>query len=71
MKTESDLPPEDAADLLEQLEDLEEEEYLAGRPPTPRPLSRKEIDGLVNETLDEELARRRGAGPPKNGKAQS
>ena len=68
MKKEPDLPPEDAVDLLEQLEDLEEEEYLAGRPPTPRPLSRREIDGLVNETLDEELARRRGAGSLKNGK---
>lgn len=68
MKSESDLPPEDATDLLEQLEDLEEEEYLAGRPPTPRPLSRKEIDGLINETLDEELARRPGAEPRKNGK---
>lgn len=67
MKGEPDLPPQDAADLLEQLEDLEEEEYLAGRPPMPRPLSRTEIDGLVNETLDEELARRRGAGSRKNG----
>ena len=68
MTDESDFPPEDAADLLEHLEDLEEEEYLAGRPPTPRPLTRTEIDGLVNETLNEELARRRGSGFPKSGK---
>lgn len=65
MKDEPDLPPEDAADLLEH---LEEEEYLVGRPPTPRPLSRTEIDGLVNEMLDDELARRRGAGSRKSGK---
>lgn len=62
-----DLPPDDPADLLEQLEDLEEEEYLAGHPPTPRPLTRTEIDDLVSGTLDEELARKRGAGSPKNG----
>lgn len=69
MKGEPDLPPEDSTDLLEQLEDLEEEEYLAGRPPAPRPLTRTQIDGLVNETLDEELARRRAAGSSrKNGK---
>ena len=68
MTDESDFPPDDATELLEQLEDLEEEEYLAGRPPTPRPLPRTEIDGLVNETLNEELARRRGAGSRKSGK---
>jgi hypothetical protein len=68
MNDDSDLPPEDATELLEHLEDLEEEEYLAGRPPAPRPLTRTEIDGLVNETLDEELTRRRGAGSPKSGK---
>ena len=68
MKNEPDLPPEDPTDLLEHLEDLEEEEYLAGRPPTPRPLTRTEIDGLVNEMLDDELTRRRGAGSRKSGK---
>ncbi|HSK79469.1 MAG TPA: hypothetical protein VLQ45_23650 [Thermoanaerobaculia bacterium] len=68
MTDESDFPPDDSTELLEQLEDLEEEEYLAGRPPTPRPLTRTEIDGLVNETLNEELARRRGAGSRKSGK---
>ena len=68
MTDESDLPPDDSTELLEHLEDLEEEEYLAGRPPTPRPLTRTEIDGLVNETLDEELARRRGEGSRKSGK---
>jgi hypothetical protein len=60
-----DLPPDD---LLERLEDLEEEEYLAGRPPAPRPLTRAEIDDLVSGTLNEELARKRGAGDPKSGK---
>jgi hypothetical protein len=68
MTDESDFPPDDSTEFLEQLEDLEEEEYLAGRPPTPRPLTRTEIDGLVNETLNEELARRRGAGSRKSGK---
>lgn len=64
----SDLPSAGPDDLLEQLEDLEEEEYLAGRPPAPRPLTRTEIDDLVSGTLNEELARQGGAGSPKDGK---
>lgn len=64
------FPPDDPEDLLERLEDLEEEEYLAGRPPTPRPLTRKEIDDLVSGALNEELARKRGGGSPGSPKGE-
>lgn len=59
-----DFLPEDPTAFLEQLEaDLDDLGSLPSPPPGP-PLSREEIDELVNQTLDEELTRLAVPPPP-------
>jgi hypothetical protein len=63
---ELEIPPDDSASFLDRLDsDLDD---LGGgdHPPTGPPLSRREIDELVDRVLDEEVARLNGQAPKKN-----
>jgi hypothetical protein len=59
---ELEIPPDDATSFLDRLDSDLDDLGAGDHPPTGPPLSRKEIDDLVERVLDEEVAR---LGPKK------
>jgi hypothetical protein len=62
---ELEIPPDDATSFLDRLDSDLDDLGAGDHPPTGPPLSRKEIDDLVDRVLDEEVARLKGQGPKK------
>jgi hypothetical protein len=62
---ELEIPPDDATSFLDRLDSDLDDLGTADHPPTGPPLSRKEIDDLVDQVLDEEVARLNGHVPKK------
>jgi hypothetical protein len=59
---ELEIPPDDATSFLDRLDSDLDDLGAGDHPPTGPPLSRKEIDDLVDQVLDEEVARLKGQG---------
>ena len=57
---ELEIPPDDATSFLDRLDSDLDDLGAGDHPPTGPPLSRKEIDDLVDRVLDEEVARLNG-----------
>jgi hypothetical protein len=57
---ELEIPPDDATSFLDRLDSDLDDLGAGDHPPTGPPLSRKEIDDLVDQVLDEEVARLKG-----------
>ncbi|MBW8874066.1 MAG: hypothetical protein JF614_03820 [Acidobacteria bacterium] len=57
---ELEIPPEDSAAFLDRLDSDLDDLGAGEHPPTGPPLSRREIDDLVDRVLDEEVARLNG-----------
>ncbi|HEV7507287.1 MAG TPA: hypothetical protein VGS07_20530 [Thermoanaerobaculia bacterium] len=62
---ELEIPPDDATSFLDRLDSDLDDLGAGDHPPTGPPLSRKEIDDLVDRVLDEEVARLKGNSPKK------
>ena len=62
---ELEIPPDDATSFLDRLDSDLDDLGAGDHPPTGPPLSRKEIDDLVDQVLDEEVARLKGQGAKK------
>jgi hypothetical protein len=62
---ELEIPPDDATSFLDRLDSDLDDLGAGDHPPTGPPLSRKEIDDLVERVLDEEVARLKGQGKEK------
>ncbi len=62
---ELDIPPDDATSFLDRLDSDLDDLGAGDHPPTGPALSRKEIDDLVEQVLDEEVARLNGQLPKK------
>jgi hypothetical protein len=62
---ELEIPPDDATSFLDRLDSDLDDLGAGDHPPTGPPLSRKEIDDLVEQVLDEEVARLKGQGTKK------
>ena len=62
---ELEIPPDDATSFLDRLDSDIDDLGAGDLPPTGPPLSRKEIDDLVDRVLDEEVARLNGHLPKK------
>ena len=62
---ELEIPPDDATSFLDRLDSDLDDLGAGDHPPTGPPLSRKEIDDLVDQVLDEEVARLKGQVPKK------
>jgi hypothetical protein len=62
---ELEIPPDDATSFLDRLDSDLDDLGAGDHPPTGPPLSRKEIDDLVDQVLDEEVARLKGNVPKK------
>ena len=62
---ELEIPPDDATSFLDRLDSDLDDLGAGDHPPTGPPLSRKEIDDLVDRVLDEEVARLNGHPPKK------
>jgi hypothetical protein len=62
---ELEIPPDDATSFLDRLDSDLDDLGAGDHPPTGPPLSRKEIDELVEQVLDEEVARLNGQVPKK------
>lgn len=62
---ELEIPPDDATSFLDRLDSDLDDLGAGDHPPTGPPLSRKEIDDLVDQVLDEEVARLKGQGTKK------
>lgn len=60
-----EIPPDDATSFLDRLDSDLDDLGAGDHPPTGPPLSRKEIDDLVERVLDEEVARLKGQVPKK------
>jgi hypothetical protein len=54
---ELEIPPEDPTEFLERLDEDLDDLGPGDHPPSGPPLSRREIDALVDRALDEEVAR--------------
>jgi hypothetical protein len=64
---ELEIPPDDATSFLDRLDSDLDDLGAGDHPPTGPPLSRKEIDDLVEQVLDEEVARLKGQGKKEKG----
>lgn len=64
---ELEIPPDDATSFLDRLDSDLDDLGAGDHPPTGPPLSRKEIDDLVEQVLDEEVARLNGQVKKKEG----
>jgi len=62
---ELEIPPDDATSFLDRLDSDLDDLGAGDQPPTGPPLSRQEIDDLVDRVLDEEVARLNGHAPKK------
>jgi len=62
---ELEIPPDDASSFLDRLDSDLDDLGTGDHPPTGPPLSRREIDELVDRVLDEEVARLNGQVPKK------
>jgi len=62
---ELEIPPDDASSFLDRLDSDLDDLGAGDHPPTGPPLSRREIDELVDRVLDEEVARLNGQVPKK------
>jgi len=62
---ELEIPPDDSTSFLDRLDSDLDDLGAGDHPPTGPPLSRKEIDDLVEQVLDEEVARLKGRGMKK------
>lgn len=62
---ELEIPPDDSTSFLDRLDSDLDDLGAGDHPPTGPPLSRKEIDDLVDQVLDEEVARLKGQGTKK------
>jgi hypothetical protein len=63
-----DVPPDDSTSFLDRLDaeaDFEDVTAPDGQPLSPAPLSRREVDDLVDRVLTEELARLSGGAAKK------
>jgi len=58
---ELEIPPDDAASFLDRLDSDLDDLDAGEHPPTGPPVSRREIDELVDRVLDEEVARLGGS----------
>ncbi len=62
---ELEIPPDDASSFLDRLDSDLDDLGAGDHPLTGPPLSRREIDELVDRVLDEEVARLDGQVPKK------
>lgn len=62
---ELEIPPDDATSFLDRLDSDLDDLGAGDHPPAGPALSRKEIDDLVEQVLDEEAARLNGQAPKK------
>jgi len=62
---ELEIPPEDSTEFLERLDADLDDLGPGDHPPSGPPLSRREIDDLVDRALEEETARLNGKSQKK------
>ncbi len=62
---ELEIPPEDPTEFLERLDEDLDDLGPGDHPPSGPPLSRREIDSLVDRALDEEVTRLGGGSKKK------
>jgi hypothetical protein len=62
---ELEIPPDDASSFLDRLDSDLDDLGAGDHPPTGPPLSRREIDELVDRVLDDEVARLKRQAPKK------